>query len=358
MHDRIYLVTRQQIPGWLRATTFCAGIVGGLCISTIILVINGVSLSNIVNEFVVFVFLDESGFAQTLTTFIPLALVGLAASAAIKLKFWNIGIEGQMWLGAIAATWVASYDIGPDSLRLPLMFIVAGIAGSLWIGFPAFFKLRYGVNEIITTLLLSYVAFLLVQNLLFGVWRDPDSGFPASPMYEPGIEQLSKLGWGTLHSGLWVALAAGAVWWWIMKVSRVGFLMDAVGANPTAAKAAGIPVATTIVGAVILSGGLAGVAGMVIVAGQEYRLTIHIAEGYTFSSIVIAFVARFNPIGVLVAALIIGGVYTSGETLKVFYQLPNATVILMESIILLSLLIAEFFGRYHINFRKSETMSE
>lgn len=356
MLDRIYLVSRQQTPGWLRLTTFCAGIVGGLCISAAVLMATGVSPDDIVNEFVVFVFLDESGFVQTLTAFIPLSLVGLAAAAAIKLKFWNIGIEGQMWLGAIAATWVASHDIGPESLRLPLMFVAAALAGSLWIGLPAFLKLRYGVNEIITTLLLSYVAFLLVQNLLFGVWRDPDSGFPASPMYEPGIEQLSKLGWGALHSGLWAALAAGAVWWWIMNVSRFGFLMDAVGANPTAAKAAGIPVAATIVGAVILSGGLAGVAGMVIVAGQEYRLTIHIAEGYTFSSIVIAFVARFNPIGVLVAALVIGGVYTSGETLKVFYQLPNATVVLLESIILLSLLIAEFFGRYHVGFRERETM--
>lgn len=355
MLDRIYLVSRQQTPTWLRISTFCAGIFGGLFLSTLILMISGVSFDDIINEFVVFIFLDEGGLAQTLTAFIPLSMVGLAAAAAIKLKFWNIGIEGQMWMGAIAATWVASYDIGPESMRLPLMFLSAAIAGSLWIGISAFLKLRYGVNEIITTLLLSYVAFLLVQNLLFGVWRDPNSGFPASPMYDVGIEQLSKLGWGSLHTGIWVALVAGGLWWWIMSVSRFGYFMDAVGANPIAAKTAGVPVVATIIGATILSGGLAGVAGMVIVAGQEYRLTIHIAEGFTFSSIVIAFVARFNPIGVLVAAVIIGGIYTSGETLKVFYQLPSATVTLLESIILLSLLIAEFFGRYHIGIRKPRT---
>ena len=352
MLNRIYLVSRQQIPYWLRLTTFCSGIIAGLACCVFILMASGVSFRDIVNEFVVFVFLDESGFVLTLTSFIPLALVGLAAAAAIKLKFWNIGIEGQMWVGTIAATAVATYDIGPEGFRLLLMFLAAAVAGSLWIGIPAVLKLRYGVNEIITTLLLSYVAFLLVRNLLFGVWRDPNSGFPASAMYDPEIEQLAKLGWGSLHSGIWIALGAGMIWWWIMNISRFGFMMDAVGANPLAAKAAGLPVTATIVGAVILSGGLAGVAGLVIVAGQEYRLTIHIAEGYTFSAIVIAFIARFNPIGVLIAAFVIAGIYTAGETLKVFYQLPNAIVILLEAVILLSLLIAEFFSRYNFGLRK------
>ncbi len=353
MLDNVYLVVRQQTPVWLRAVTYLAGIAAGICVSAVILLASGISLGALVNEFIVFIFLDAGGLSQTLTSFIPLGLVGLAAAAAIKLKFWNIGIEGQMWVGAIAGTFVATYDIGPESIRLPLMFLAAAIAGSLWIGFPALLKLRYGVNEIITTLLLSYVALLLVQNLLFGVWRDPDSGFPASPLYDPDVEQLAKIGWGPLHSGLWIVLGAGVVWWWLMNISRFGFFMDCVGANPVAAKLSGLPVLATIVGAVILSGGLAGVAGMVIVAGVEYRLTVHIAEGFTFSSIVIAFVARFNPIGVLVAAAIIGGVYTAGDTLKVFYQLPNATVVLIQSVILLSILIAEFFSRYHVKIRKS-----
>ena len=139
-----------------------------------------------------------------------------------------------------------------------------------------------------------------------------------------------------------------------MSISRFGFFMDAVGSNPVASASTGIPVLATIAGATILSGGLAGVAGLVIVAGQEYRLTIHIAQGFTFSSIVIAFVARFNPIGVMVTAFVIGGIYTAGETLKVFYQLPSAMVSILEAVILLSLLIVEFFGRYHIKIRKKE----
>ena len=149
----VYLVPRQQAPLWLRAGTFVGGIALGLLIAFGILIAYGVPAGQIVNEFVVHVFLDLSGLAQVVTSSTPLVLVGLASAAALKLRFWNIGVEGQMWLGCIAATGVAIFDPGPDSLRLPLMFIAAA-AGACWIGIPAFLKLRFRVNEIITSLLL------------------------------------------------------------------------------------------------------------------------------------------------------------------------------------------------------------
>ena len=150
----VYLVPRQQAPFWLRAATFVGGIALGILIAFGILIAYGVTAGQIVNEFVVYVFLDLSGLAQVVTSSTPLVLVGLASAAALKLRFWNIGVEGQMWLGCIAATGVAIFDIGPDSLRLPLMFIAAAAAGACWIGIPAFLKLRFRVNEIITSLLL------------------------------------------------------------------------------------------------------------------------------------------------------------------------------------------------------------
>ena len=150
----VYLVPRQQAPLWLRAATFVGGIALGLLIAFGILIAYGVTAGQIVNEFVVYVFLDLSGLAQVVTSSTPLVLVGLASAAALKLRFWNIGVEGQMWLGCIAATGVAIFDLGPDSLRLPLMFIAAAAAGACWIGIPAFLKLRFRVDEIITSLLL------------------------------------------------------------------------------------------------------------------------------------------------------------------------------------------------------------
>jgi len=338
----------------LRSICFAGGITTGLTITFAILVIAGVSPGDILNEFVFQVFFSSMGLAQTVTTSTPLILVGLGASAALKLKFWNIGIEGQLWMGAVAATGIAIHDIGPPELRLPLMLIAAILGGAIWIAIPAFFKLRYGVNEIIMTLMMTYVAFLFVQHILFGTWQDPSTSFPVSEHFND-VERLSRLGWGNTHTGIWIALGAGALMWLLVDRSRFGFYSTAVGSNITAAKGAGLPVTLTIIISVLLSGGVSGLAGAVIVAGAEYRLTQFLAHGYTFSGIVIAFIARFRPIGVVVAGLVIGGIYTAGGTLKVFYSLSEAMVILIEGIILLSLLISEFFASYQIRMPKAPT---
>ena len=350
----IYLVPRQQAPLWLRTATFIGGIALGLLIAFGILIAYGVTAGQIVNEFIVFVFLDLNGLAQVVTSSTPLVLVGLASAVALKLRFWNIGVEGQMWLGCIAATGVAIFDIGPDSLRLPLMFIAAAAAGACWIGIPAFLKLRFRVNEIITSLLLTYVAYKLVEHLLFGPWQDSGSAFPNSQHYDEGTERLARLGWGSTHTGIWIAVGAGVLLWFVMSRSRIGFYMDAIGANVEAARAAGVPVLITTALAAVMSGGLAGIAGASLAAGQEYRMTLFIAGGYTFSGIVIAFIGRFQPIPVIITAFVVGGVYTAGDTLKVFYQLPAAITTLIEAVILLSFVVVEFFSRYHLTFGTRE----
>ncbi len=309
-------------------------------------------MGSIRDEFVVQVFFDSVGLGQTTVTAIPLVLVGLAAAAAMKLQFWNIGIEGQVWMGALGATGIAIFDIGPESLRLPLMLVAAMAAGAVAISVPVLLKLRYHVNEIITTLLLTYVIFQLVEHLLFGAWQDPAATFPVSPHFNDS-EKLARIGWGSVHSGLWVALVSGGLLWLLMERSRFGYYATAVGHNLEAARSTGLPVLATIVFSALLSGGLAGLAGGVIVSGTEYRLTQFLGHGYTFSGIVIAFIARFRPAYVLVSAFAIGGVYSAGETLKVFYSLSEAIVVLIEGIILLCLLISEFFARYQVRLTRT-----
>jgi simple sugar transport system permease protein len=345
------LTRRQDVPWLLRAGAFAGGLALGLFLTVIILLISGVPFGSIINEFIIQVFFDSAGLAQTTLTATPLILVGLGAAAAMKLQFWNIGLEGQVWMGAIGATAVAFYDIGPDSLRLYIMLLAAIAGGAAWIAIPVFFKLRYSVNEIIMTLLLAYVVFQVVEHLLFGAWQDPKASFPVSPHFG-NEERLSRIGWGSVHSGLWVALLCGALMWVLMERSRFGYYATAVGNNLVASKATGLPVVATIVIAVLLSGGLAGLAGGVIVAGTEYRLTQFVGHGYTFSGIVIAFIARFRPAFVVIAAFVIGGVYSAGETLKVFYSLSEAIVVLIEGTILLSLLVTDFFTRYQIHLGK------
>jgi len=352
MLENVVLTRRHYVPWRLRVRNFTGGIASGLVIAFAILVAAGVSPGAIVNEFIVQVFLNSRGLAQTVTTATPLIMVGLGAAAALKLRFWNIGVGGQVWLGALGSTWIAINDIGPPEMRLPLMLAVSVVAGSAWIAIPVFFKLRYGVNEIIMTLLLEYIAFRLVQHLVFGPWQDPNTSFPVSEHLD-SIERLGRLGWGNAHSGIWIALGAGVLMWLLMERSRFGYYAEAIGLNPVTAKGTGLPVTLTIVLAVLLSGGLAGLAGGTIVAGAEYRLTQFLGQGYTFSAIVIAFIARFRPIPIVITAFVIAGIFTAGETLKVFYSLSEAIVILIESVILFSVLVSEFFSSFRIRVLKT-----
>ena len=211
MPKRLILLPRQHTPVWLSVLSLAGGIALGLVLAIAILMANGVSLEGIVNEFILYSFATPRGLAQTLTKATALLLVGLASAAALKLRFWNIGVDGQVWLGAIAASGIAIGDIGDPSLRLWLMGLAAFLAGSAWIGLPVLLRLRLGVNEVISTLMLSYVAFLLAQHLLYGGWRDPGTSFPVSSTFDPVAEQLARIGFGHVHDGLWLALAAAAV---------------------------------------------------------------------------------------------------------------------------------------------------
>ncbi len=350
MLNSVVLTRRQKIPLALRASTFVLGLTVGFLVSCVVLLMSGVPLNAIFSEFVYQVFFTSLGQSQTITTATPLILVGLGAAAAMKLRFWNIGIEGQLWFGAMASTWVAINDIGPENIRLPLMMLAAVLAGAFWIAIPVFFKLKYGVNEIIMTLLMTYIAFQLVQHLLFGAWQDPSTSFPVSAHFDEA-EKLARLGWGNAYTGIWIALAAGFAMWFLVDRTRFGYYSNAVGLNIVTARSTGLPVTAVIVISVLLSGGLSGLAGAVITSGAEYRLTQFLAHGFTFSGIVIAFVARFNPLGIIVAGLIIGGIYTAGETLKVFYSLSEAVVVLIEGILLLSLLISDFFKTFEVRIR-------
>ena len=351
MH-RVSLVPRQHTPTWLSAASLAGGIVLGLSLATLVLFGNGVDLKGIINEFVLYSFTNSRGLAQTLTKATSLLMVGMASAVALKLRFWNIGVDGQVWLGAIAATGIAVHNVGPDDGRLWLMAVCAIGAGALWIGIPVFLRLRLGVNEVISTLMLSYVAFLLAQHFLYGSWRDPSTSFPVTETFDPTSEQLSKIGFGHLHSGIWIAVGSAILISYLMLFSRFGFYLTTIGLNARGAKAAGLPVLFIIVSATLIAGGLCGLAGFVVVAGQEYRLTQYVAHGFTFSAILIAFLARFNPVAVIPVSFIVAGMFTAGDTLKTFYQLPLSVILVVESLILMSVVAVDFFARYRVSISR------
>ncbi|MEN2978197.1 ABC transporter permease [Tistrella bauzanensis] len=352
---RVTMAPRRDVRPRHTVAALVVGLGVGLGLTVLMLAASGVPPRDVLNEFVIFTFFTAEGLSLTMVAATPLIVVGLAAAAALRVGFWNIGIEGQVWMGAIFATWVAVTDAGAPEARLLLMALAAMAGGMLGALPPLILKRRLGVNEIITTLLLNYVAALLVQHLVFGVWKDPASSFPYSDSYQPGVERLAQLGWGKVHVGLIAALMIAGLLWLVAERSRIGAWVAAVGADARVAFACGLPVAGVIAGSVLLSGALAGLGGFMIAAGQEFRLTQALATGTGFSAIVIAFLARFGVLPVVVVAILTAGLYVAGDTAQVFYQLPRAVVLLIQGVILVSMVSADMIARYGIRIRANRS---
>ncbi|CAN1725179.1 general nucleoside transport system permease protein [Hyphomicrobium sp. 1Nfss2.1] len=346
----LLLEVRQHAPIWFQTLVLLCGMATGLGLSFLILLAAGVPADGLVVEFKS-IFSNTTNVASLLTQLAPLLIVGLSAAVAFRVQFWNIGIEGQMIFGSIAATFVAINDIGPEPLRLPLMMAAAAIGGMAWIIVPALLRIRFGVNEIISTLLLNYVAVNFLLHLLYGGWRDPKSSFPNSEQYT-AAERLPQLGWESLTYALPLALVLTLFCWWLFSLSRFGFYTRIVQSNPKMALAMGIPVIAVTLGAALLSGALAGVAGFTISSGVEYRLTQGFFLGYGFSGILIAFLARNNMIGAILVSLLVATFFVASQSLQVFYQVPGAIVQLIQAVIVISVAGFEFFNRFRLRLAR------
>ncbi len=342
---RFTLEIRQHV-GWQRqAAILAAAIAAGLAISAALLIISGVSAGDLATEFAQ-TFVDAQNLQAVLFQAAPMILVGLAASLAFRVRFWNLGLEGQMIFGAIGATAISVLQIGPEGARLPLMLGAAALAGLVWAVAPALLKIRLGVNEIISTLMLNYVASNFLLHLVYGAWKDPKSAFPHSPQFE-AFERLPDLLPG-FSSAVLLGIVIAGVAWWYTDVSRAGLYMRFVYANRRVADAMGVAVERIMLGTVLLSGLLAGVAGFVVAAGQEGRLTQAFYTGYGFSGILIAFLARNHPIAAAFVAILVAALFVSGRTLQVFYQIPFAMVQLIQAIIVICVAGSEFFIRHRV----------
>ncbi len=320
------------------------------------LVAIGLPAAALIPDLIVFPFGPQQGLDRTLLRATPLILLGLAVVVGLRVRFWNIGVEGQCWMGAIAATGVAIFDIGPEALRLPLMALAAAAAGGLWCLFPAAMKVRTGASELILTLLLNYVAFQVVQHLLFGPWRDPASAFPVTAQFDAVIERLPLIGFGRVHAGLILALFCLVFFYWLTRISRAGAFMQATSANPLAGRLLGVPVSGMILLCGALAGALAGLAGFTIVAGQEFRLTQFVGQNYLFAAVLIAFLARLSAGGTLVAAICMAGLSTAADGLKAFYQMPLAVVTCVQAILFLSIALSTFVPQYRLLLVRSKAL--
>jgi simple sugar transport system permease protein len=296
---------------------------------------------------------------ETLVKAIPLMLTGLGVSIAFRMLFWNIGAEGQLAMGGIAAAAVALFlkDALPAGLMIPTMMVAAILAGAVWALIPAVLKATIRANEILTTLMMNYIAIMLVEHLYLGPWRDPEGyGFPGTAEFDPAA-RLPMLA-GELHAGLIFGLLAAVLLWFVLTRTRWGYEIRVIGENPGAARYSGINIARNIVLVMLFSGGLAGLAGMAEVSGRAHRLYQGLTVGYGYTAIIVAWLANLNPWGVPVVAFLIAVLLEGGARLKSAMNLPEAVALVLQGAILFFMLGGSIFVNYRIRVVRSRKAAQ
>lgn len=302
-----------------------------LVVSGIAIEISGLSALQLGRRAVESILGTSYGLQQALVLATPLMLTGLAVALAAKMGLWNIGIEGQLFMGGWAAAGVGLYVNAPDYLMLPLMFMAGAVAGALWVLIPAVARAWWGANEILTTLMLNSVAIYWVNHFVMGPWRDlVGAVLTATPRVPFEIPHLV----GTLHAGILIPLVISVVIWLAVRGTRWGYEISIIGGNRRAAEFAGIPVRRQILVTMLLSGAIAGVAGMVEVAGTTHRLSGTISNGYGYLGIVVSALAGTSAlaiptIGFLLACLLNAGIVLQTQGLSLHTMLAINGVILM-----------------------------
>jgi general nucleoside transport system permease protein len=287
-------------------------------------------------EFLIVPLTSRFSALEVLVAATPLLLTGTAVALAFRGGYWNIGAEGQLLVGAIMAAAIGQIAGLPQVVAIPLMIFGGAVGGALWALGPALLRVRFGIDEVVTTLLLNPVALLLVNGLLHGPWRDPVSGFPESPRIVESAEFPQLLERSRVHLGFLVALGIVLVVGYVVGRTPAGLRLRAVGLSPQGARFAGIDVGRTLLLTALASGAIAGIAGVGEVAGIQYRLTAGLSPGYGYTGIVVATLGTLTMPGVTLAALLLGdlsvGASSAGRALGIPSQLGavvQATLLLV-----------------------------
>jgi ABC-type uncharacterized transport system permease subunit len=292
--------------------------------------------------------------SEVLVKAIPLILCGLAVAISAKILIWNIGGEGQLAVGGIGSAAIALFLSPhlPSFLVLPLMVLAGFTAGGLWASISGFLKARIGVNEILTTLMLNYVAIYWLEHLYFGPWRDPTGmGFPGTAIF-PESAWLPRFPQTRVHLGLVFGIVAAILLQVILWRTRWGYEIRVIGENPKAARLARMKTTQYILWVMFVSGGLAGLAGMAEASGIHYRLQQGLAVGYGYIGIIVAWLSKLHPTGLILVAIFLASLLVGGDQLQSVMHLPSSVGLVLEGTLLFFVLGSDFLSRYRITWQK------
>jgi len=298
---------------------------------------------------------DLYGVGELLLKATPLMLCAIGLAVGFRANVWNIGAEGQYIMGAVSASAVAIYFYESEGFHILILMLLAGcLGGMLWASIPAFLKTRFNTNEILVSLMLVYVAELVVSWLVYGPMKDPDGfNFPQSRMFEESA-LLPVLIEGTrLNIAFAIAIIALLAGYIFMYRSFLGFQMQVAGNAAQAARYAGFSAKAMIWVGLLSGGAMAGIAGMSEVAGPMEQITEHVAHGYGFAAIIVAFVARLNPVGIFFASLLMALLFLGGEQAQQYMNLPSSISNVFQGMLLFFLLGSDVFINYRLKWGKA-----
>jgi simple sugar transport system permease protein len=287
------------------------------------------------------------GLTELFVKSAPIILTGLAVSVPFRAGLWNIGAEGQLYMGAFAASWIAlSLSIPPAVL--PLMVLFSILAGMAWAFVPGILRAKFNLNEIISTLLLNYVAIYWVEYLVYGPMRGKEVyNFPYSDLF-PDYAILPRFFGTRFHVGILISLLLAIAIYLLVKKTSFGFQIKVVGSNPKAAEFAGISREKVIISTMLIGGAIAGFAGMMEVSGLHLRLRAAVSPGYGYTGIPVALLARGNPAFVIAAAFLFGLLFVGGSAMQTTFGIPVAIVDVFQALVVLFIIGGDFFTRYRI----------
>lgn len=344
----ISISKREDLPKNREGVIRAAAVVLSIVCAGIVIWILGYNPIQVFPSMVTGALGTEIRLQQTILKAIPLIVTSLGILVAFKMKFWNIGGEGQILMGALAASYIAlNVDGLPKPIMLLLMAIAAMVAGGIWAFIPAFFKAKMGVNETIFTLMLNYIAIKYVTYLQYGPWKAPESkGFPKVANFEDSAILPKLFG---IHIGWVIALVCVVVVYIFINHTKKGFEITVVGESRETARYAGMNISSIIIIAMLISGGLCGLTGMIQASAVEKTLSVNLSAGYGFTAIITAWLSRLNAIAVLFVCIAFAILLQGGTYIQISMQIPASVADMIQGIILFFVLGSEFFLQYRVN---------
>ena len=338
-HVPLYLVIVAPILAVTVALTLAAGLIAAA----------GVSPLTAYAEMLRGAFGSRLSMTETLTRATPLILTGLAAAIAFRARLWNIGGEGQFFMGALVTAWIG-HSLGlPPVLGIAVLLVIGMAAGAALLAGPAYLRLRFGVDEVVTTLLLNFIVILFVGLMVEGPLRDPMAfGWPSSVPVDSDFRLPDLVARTRLHIGFLIAIAAAGVVWLILARTVFGTETRAVGLSPSAASFAGISLPKNLMAVALFSGGMAGLAGSMEVLGVTAVVTTTMSPGFGYAGIVVAMLAALHPAGVVAAAVFVATVFVGADAMSRATGVPSFIADVIVALCLLTMLVALLFTTYRV----------